>query len=101
MAKYRKFNRTDLTPIQKQERARRLMMRDRILFGMPTPKGNKLRKYDPTGEPILKPMPRPGPTSLDWLWGFITLLPWMRRRRREAELAKEQRSQAIKVKGIK
>lgn len=30
MAKYRKFNRTDLTKTQMQERKRRLMMRDRI-----------------------------------------------------------------------
>jgi hypothetical protein len=94
----------DLTAIQLQEKKRRRMLDRRMRFGMSQPKGTKPREY-PIGEPVLKPMPRPGFSFDDFLGtilGFISLGPWFgqRRRRREADLAQEQRSQSIKARGV-
>jgi hypothetical protein len=107
MAKLRKFNRKDLNPNQMRERKRRRMMRDRMLFGMPTAPGTPPRQFSSggsTSEAPWKPMPHQGfPTFLDSFLTLISLLPWfgMRRRRRESQLAEERRSQQIKAKGVK
>ena len=75
-------------------------MRDRMMFGMPTPRGTPPRQFNRPGEPVFKPMPRPGFPLFDLIWDFISLLPWLgvRRRRREAELAEERRSGSMKSK---
>jgi hypothetical protein len=103
MAKFRKFNRKDLTPIQIRERKRRHMMSDRMLFGMPTPQGTPPRHFSSggtTSEAPWKPMPRPGFPSFGLLLDLIALLPWFgtRRRKREAELAEKRRAESIKSK---
>jgi hypothetical protein len=84
---------------QLQDRKRRRMIDHRMRFGMSTPKGTPPRQYL-TGEPIFQPMPAPGFSSFGWLLGLISLLPWfgMRRRRREAEIAEQQKIQSIKAK---
>lgn len=88
----------DLTKIQLQERKRRRMMMRRGLYGMPTPKGTHPRSFTSADEPVFKPMPRPS-SPLDFIIGFLSLMPWARRRRRESELAEQQRSQSMKAKG--
>lgn len=92
----KRWNKPPLTPIQRQERKRRRMLMWRMMFGMPTPLGTKPRQY-PTGEPVFKPMPRQFPDPLGFIMGFISLMPWMGRRRREAEIAGERRSQSLKA----
>lgn len=103
MPKYRKFKREDppqLTPIQIQERARRRMLMRRMR-GMETPK-HATQRWPSPGEPIFKPMPAPV-SSLDGLTSgllaFMSLLPWVRRRRKEAELAEQQKIQSMKGRG--
>jgi len=75
-------------------------MRDRMMFGMRTPKGTPPRQFSRPGEPVFKPMLRPGFPSFDWIWGLLALLPWLgrRRRRREAELVEKKRAGSIKAK---
>lgn len=87
----------DLIAIQLQERKRRRMMMRRGMFGMPNSKGTMPRQFTGTSEPVFKPMPRLG-FSFDLIWQFFSFLPWLRRRRREAELAQEQKSQSMKAK---
>ena len=104
MAKYRRSKRKSrmpLTPVQLQERKRRRMLMKRMMYGMSTPKGTRPRTFIPTDEaPVLKPMPQPSFTDpFAAIMGFVQLLPWMRRRKRERELAAERESQNIKDKG--
>jgi hypothetical protein len=75
-------------------------------FGIPTPKGTHLKQQAPAGEPVFTPMPRPGRPgflSFESILGFLSLLPWLgrRRKRQQAELAQDQRSQSIKAKGMR
>ena len=91
-----------LTPTQLQNRQRRRMLMRRMR-GLETPRG-ATQRWPSTGEPVFKPMPRPAiygfsDHALGALMGLIALLPGMRRRRKEAQLAEEQRSQSIKAKG--
>ena len=102
MRKFRKFKHLPpLTATQLQNRKRRRMLRDRMLYGMRQPKGTQPR-WGPAGEPAFKPMPAPG-FSFDithLVASLLMLMPWMRRRRKEAELAEQRRSQSIKAKGV-
>jgi hypothetical protein len=86
-------------PTQLQERKRRRMLDRRMRFGMSQPPGTPPRRFT-GGEPVFKPMPRPGFPSYGWLLQFISFLPWfgMRRRRHEAELAEKKRADSIKAK---
>jgi hypothetical protein len=92
-----------LTPIQLQNRKRRRMLMYRMLYGMPTPKGTRPGEYvPPPGPPVFKPMPRPvsfTDQAFGAIMSLVALLPGMRRRRKEAELAEQQRSESMKAKG--
>jgi hypothetical protein len=54
MVKRGKFNRSDLTPTQMQERARRRKQRIKMR-GMPNPSGTRPRQFTLTGEPVYRP----------------------------------------------
>lgn len=101
MPKFAKFNRTDLTPIQVQERKRRRMMMRRMR-GMETPK-HATQRWPSPGEPVFKPMPAPvfsGDAFQSAFLSFISFLPWFRRRKKEAELAEQQKMQSLKDQGV-
>jgi len=100
MAKYHKFNRTDLTPVQIQARAERRKWGHIVKYGISQPKGTQPR-WPVTGEPLFKPMPSPVISPLELAYSFLSLFPWFRRRRREEELWQERESQSIKDKGVK
>lgn len=100
MAKYAEFNRKDLTPIQIQERAKQHMLAKRYRGMSPKLSGLGLNPSTST-EPIFKPIPLPGPPSpLELMTHLLMVFPWMRRRRREAELWQKQEAQSLKDKGV-
>lgn len=80
MVKFAKFNRTDLTPIQIQERARRKRGRIKML-GKPAPLGTPPRRFTAAGEPVFKPTGSEPATAADF--GRLTAgLPRLMRRPR-------------------
>jgi hypothetical protein len=92
-------NRTDLTPIQIENRARRRMLMRRMR-GLETPKGTRPREAA-AHEPIFRPMPAPGiPSPWELTAQLLMIFPWMRRRR-AARLQQEQESQSMKDKEAK
>lgn len=85
--------------IQIQERARRRREMKKMR-GLLTPKHATQRWTKISSEPVFKSMPRKIISPWDLALGFLSLLPWFRRRRREAELWQKQEAQSLKDKGV-
>lgn len=79
MGNHGKFNRIDLTPTQKRERARRKKQRTKMR-GMPNPPGTRPRQFTSEGEPVFKSAASAFPT-VEQL-GLPGLLPVLTPRQR-------------------
>lgn len=82
-----KFNRTDLSPIQVQERSRRKKQGVKAR-GMPNPPGTRPRQFTATGEPVFKPAGS-APITVEQL-GLPGLLPVLTPRQRR-QFGKKQK----------